>query len=94
MAKAIWNGKVLAESDRYKVVDGDIYFPPEAVKWGYFKQGDTEKLIPDKGRATFLDVEVKGKVNRNVAWSYPDPVAPAKSIASHVAFADVVDIKV
>src|SRR5262245_45437305 len=28
MAKAIWNGAVLAESDRCEVVEGNCYFPP------------------------------------------------------------------
>ncbi|MGH2703461.1 MAG: DUF427 domain-containing protein, partial [Actinomycetota bacterium] len=29
MAKAIWNGTVIAESDDTVVVEGNHYFPPE-----------------------------------------------------------------
>ena len=36
VAKAIWNGETLAESTEYKEVEGNIYFPPESVKWEYF----------------------------------------------------------
>jgi uncharacterized protein (DUF427 family) len=31
LAKAIWNGATLAESDQCVVVEGAYYFPPEAV---------------------------------------------------------------
>ena len=32
--KAIWNNAVIAESDNTVVVEGNHYFPPEAVKQG------------------------------------------------------------
>ena len=32
MAKAVWNGQTLAESDTYETVEGNIYFPDESVK--------------------------------------------------------------
>jgi uncharacterized protein (DUF427 family) len=28
MPKATWNGAVLAESDRFETVEGNVYFPP------------------------------------------------------------------
>ena len=31
MAKAIWRDKVLAESDRFELVEGNVYFPPETL---------------------------------------------------------------
>ncbi|CAN5865354.1 hypothetical protein BH23ACT12_BH23ACT12_17990 [soil metagenome] len=31
MPKAIWNGAVLAESDNCEVVEGNYYFPRDAV---------------------------------------------------------------
>ncbi|MFQ5972728.1 MAG: DUF427 domain-containing protein [Alphaproteobacteria bacterium] len=31
MAKATWNGAVLAESDKYESVEGITFFPPETV---------------------------------------------------------------
>ena len=37
MVRATWNGAVLAESDETRVVEGNHYFPPEAVNWEYFR---------------------------------------------------------
>ena len=31
MAKAVWNGAVIAESPRYELVEGNVYFPPETL---------------------------------------------------------------
>ncbi len=31
MAKAVWNGKTLAESDDIEVVEGNLYFPAESI---------------------------------------------------------------
>ncbi len=42
MARAILDGAVLAESDKYEVVEGNIYFPPDSVNWDYFKPGDRQ----------------------------------------------------
>ena len=38
MAKAIWNGTVLAESDQTRIVEGNHYFPPETIKREYFEE--------------------------------------------------------
>ena len=32
MARAIWNGAVIAESDHTQAVEGNRYFPPEALR--------------------------------------------------------------
>lgn len=32
MVKAIWNNKIIAESNNYEMIEGNIYFPPETVK--------------------------------------------------------------
>ena len=41
MAKAIWNGQVLAESETYETVEGNIYFPEETVKREFLKPSST-----------------------------------------------------
>ena len=41
MVRATWNGAVLAESDRTEVVEGNHYFPPDAVKKEYLRTSDT-----------------------------------------------------
>jgi len=86
MAKAEWEGAVLAESDKYEIVEGNVYFPPESVKWEYLSEGDRQYTCPWKGKAAYHNIEVEGKVNKNAAWSYPEPKPAAENITGHVAF--------
>ncbi|MFC2018509.1 DUF427 domain-containing protein [Chloroflexota bacterium] len=46
MVRAIWNGEILAESNDYETVEGNIYFPPSSVKWQYLKEGDRQYTCP------------------------------------------------
>lgn len=84
--KAIWNGAVLAESDRTEVVEGNHYFPPEAVKREYFSASPTHTVCGWKGTASYYTVDVNGKKNPDAAWYYPQPLDAAKNITDYVAF--------
>ena len=86
MAKAIWNGKVVAESDRFEEVEGNVYFPPDALKREYFTESDTTSICPWKGTAGYFDLTVDGKTNANAAWIYRNPKPAATNIKDHVAF--------
>jgi uncharacterized protein (DUF427 family) len=86
MAKAIWNGVVLAESSDTRIVEGNHYFPPETVNREYFKDSGTHTTCPWKGQASYFSVEVNGQVNKDAAWYYPVPKDAAKEIANHIAF--------
>ena len=86
MAKAIWEGTVLAESDQIVEVEGNQYFPPAAIKTEHFKPSATHTVCPWKGTASYYDVEVEGKHNHDAAWFYPEPKAAAKQITGYVAF--------
>ena len=84
--KATWNGAVLAESDRTEVVEGNHYFPPDAVKREFFAESSTHSVCAWKGVASYYTVEVNGKQNPDAAWYYPQPKDAAKNIADYVAF--------
>ncbi len=86
MAKATWNGAVVAESNRTEVVEGNQYFPPDAVKREYLKPSTTHTTCPWKGVASYYDVVVNGETNRDAAWYYPEPKEAARNIKDHVAF--------
>jgi uncharacterized protein (DUF427 family) len=86
MAKAMWKGAVLAESDRYEVVEGNVYFPPEALRGERFKPSATHTTCSWKGEASYYDVEVDGQVNKDAAWYYPEPKDAARNIRGYVAF--------
>jgi uncharacterized protein (DUF427 family) len=86
MIRATWNGAVLAESDHSVRVEGNHYFPPDAVRWEYLEQSPSHTHCPWKGTASYYTVQVNGKTNRDAAWFYPDPTPAAAEIADHVAF--------
>jgi uncharacterized protein (DUF427 family) len=84
--KAIWQGTVIAESDQTVVVEGNHYFPPDAIKAEYFKPSETHTVCPWKGTASYYDVVVNGEVNKDAAWYYPETKDAAKNIENYVAF--------
>jgi uncharacterized protein (DUF427 family) len=86
MAKAIWNGKVLAESDAIETVEGNVYFPESAINREYFRPSSTISTCPWKGQARYYSLLIDGQENPDAAWYYPDPKPAARNIKNHVAF--------
>jgi uncharacterized protein (DUF427 family) len=86
MPKAIWNGTVVAESDSTVVVEGNHYFPADAIKSEFFKPSSTHTTCGWKGEASYYTLDVNGKQNPDAAWYYPTPLPAAKEIAGYVAF--------
>lgn len=84
--KATWNNTVLAQSDKTIVVEGNHYFPPESVDREHFRESSTHTTCPWKGLASYYDVVISDKVNKDAAWYYPEPKEAAKQIKNHVAF--------
>ena len=84
--KAIWNGKVLAESDRTVVVEGNHYFPAASVNRTYFQESPTHTTCPWKGEASYYTLVVDGQSNKDAAWYYPEPKEAAEQIKDYVAF--------
>ena len=86
MAIAKWHGVVLAESDQYEIVEGNIYFPPDSINQQYLVPSDTHTICFWKGRASYFDIEVKGETNKDAAWYYPSPTNDAENIKGYIAF--------
>ena len=86
MPKAIWNGEVIAESDKTEMVEGNHYFPPGTVRREYLRESDTHTVCPWKGTASYYTIEVDGKSNADATWYYPSPKPEAANIKDHVAF--------
>ena len=84
--KATWENTVLAESDKTVVVEGNHYFPPDSINQAYFQPSDSHSTCPWKGLASYYNVVVGDKVNKDAAWYYPEPKDAAKQITGHVAF--------
>jgi uncharacterized protein (DUF427 family) len=92
MTKAIWEGTVLAESNQCVEVEGNQYFPPDAIKTEHFKPSASHTVCPWKGTASYYDVVVDGKTNKDAAWYYPDTKDAAKHVKGYVAFWKGVDV--
>ncbi|MDJ0634633.1 MAG: DUF427 domain-containing protein [Xenococcaceae cyanobacterium MO_188.B29] len=86
MPKAIWNGAVLAESDSCEVVEGNQYFPPDSINKEYFQPSNTHTTCPWKGQASYYNIVVEGKENKDAAWYYPETKEKANNIKGYIAF--------
>jgi len=84
--KAVWNGAVIAQSDDIVTVEGNAYFPAEAVNPAYIAPSAHHTTCPWKGVASYYTLRVDGHENENAAWFYPQPKDAAKEIAGRVAF--------
>lgn len=84
--KAIWNGKMIAESNATVIVEGNHYFPFDAVKQEFLEPSDTHTYCGWKGTASYYTLVVDGKENRDAAWYYPETLPMAKNIEGYIAF--------
>lgn len=90
--RAKWNGATVAESDETVIVEGNHYFPPDAVKREFIRESATHTTCPWKGQASYYSIEVDGSVNVDAAWYYPSPRDAARNIQDYVAFWRGVDV--
>ncbi len=93
MAQAIWKGIIVAESDRYEMVEDNVYFPPDSLAQDYFQPSDHHTVCGWKGTASYYTLVGNGETQTNAAWYYPDPKQAAANIKDHVAFGRGVEVK-
>lgn len=86
LIRATWNGETIAESDETVVVEGNHYFPPDAVSEEFLRSSETTSVCPWKGTASYRSIEVDGQLNPDAAWFYPEPKAEAEEIRDRFAF--------
>jgi len=86
MVQARWNGAVIADSDDTVVVEGNHYFPRDAVDAAVLSDSATTSVCPWKGLAHYHNLNVGGQVNADAAWYYPDPKEAAAAIKGRIAF--------
>lgn len=84
--KAIWNGKIIAESNETVNIEGNQYFPPDSVNKDYLLNSETHTVCHWKGTASYYDIVVDGQNNKDAAWYYPAPSALADKIKDYIAF--------
>jgi uncharacterized protein (DUF427 family) len=88
----VWNGTTIAESDQTLVIEGNHYFPPDAIRSEYFQDSDTHTTCAWKGEASYKTLDVDGKTNPDAAWFYPEPKDAAAEIKDYFAFWRGVDV--
>jgi uncharacterized protein (DUF427 family) len=93
MARATWNGKVIAESDKTIIVEGNHYFPPASVRKEFLRPSETHTVCGWKGTASYHSLEVNGNKNPDAAWYYPDPKDAASNIKDYIAFWKGVEVE-
>lgn len=86
MPKAIWNGVTIADSDDTVVVEGNHYFPADAVDSAFLKPSATTTVCGWKGTANYFTLVAGGAENRDAVWYYPEPKAAAAEIKGRLAF--------
>ena len=86
MVQATWNGTVIAQSDDTVVVEGNHYFPADAITDGVLKPSDTKSNCPWKGTASYYSLLVNGEMNADAVWYYADPKPEAEAVRNRVAF--------
>ena len=90
--KAIWNGKIIADSSDTIIVENNHYFPADSIKKEFFTESSHNTRCPWKGLASYYSINVNGKINENAAWYYPSASDAAKSIEGRIAFWKGVEI--
>ena len=84
--KAIWNKKVIAESNDTIMIEGNHYFPHNSLNKDYFSDSTLHTICPYKGTASYFNVHVDRNSNINAAWYYPAPKPGYENISGRVAF--------
>jgi uncharacterized protein (DUF427 family) len=95
MPKAVWNGAVIAEApdNTVEIVEGNVYFPMQAVHQEYLQPSDKITACHWKGSANYYHLVVNGEENQDAAWTYRKPMDAAKQIAGYIAFWRGVEIE-
>ncbi|MGJ0238933.1 DUF427 domain-containing protein [Novosphingobium fluoreni] len=86
MVQARWNGSIIADSDDTVVVEGNHYFPRDAVDPAVLQPSETTSHCPWKGDARYHSITVDGSTNQDAAWYYPEPKEAASQIRDRIAF--------
>ena len=83
---ARWNGAIVAQSDDTLTLEGNHYFPPDAVRDGMLTDSETTSTCPWKGTASYFSIQIGDATNEDAAWTYPDPKPEAAEIKDRIAF--------
>ena len=84
--RAIFHDAVIAESDDAVIVEGNVYFPLEAVRFDVLRPSRMKSLCFWKGVASYYTLDANGISEKYAAWTYRHPSPLARAIKNRVAF--------
>jgi uncharacterized protein (DUF427 family) len=91
--KAVWRGRVIADSDRTLEVDGYRYFPRDSVRMELLRPAPkTAGDLACPHGVQFYDVAADAALTKRAAWSYEAPRAAMKQVDHWIGFWE--DVKV
>lgn len=82
MARAVFDGMVIAESDDVKVVEGMTYFPVDSVTDGALVESPTRSQCFWKGKAHYWHVQGTDDLALDAAFAYPLPWRLARRLVT------------
>lgn len=81
--KAIWSGKVIAESEETVFIEGNHYFPPESVNQSFLEKTDLTTDCFWKGTANYCSLVDGDTTAENTAWYYSNPKEGSEEKVKH-----------
>jgi len=85
--KAVWRGRVIAESDRTLEVGGYTYFPRSTVRMDLLHAvRKTEGDLACPHGVQFYDVESDAQRSERAAWSYEAPRPSMQRVDHWIGF--------
>lgn len=91
--EAYWNGALIARSDDTVVIEGNHYFPRDAVDPAVLVASSHTSVCPWKGAAHYYTLAVGGAHNPDAVWYYPEPKVAAAEIRDRLAFWKGVEVR-
>jgi uncharacterized protein (DUF427 family) len=87
MARAVFDGQVIAESDDVRVVEGMTYFPLDSVRHDLLIESPVTSRCFWKGVARYWHVQGQDDIAQNAAFAYERPWPLArKLVTGRIAF--------
>ena len=81
------NGKVVAESAKCVMTDGNVYFPPDGINREYFSLHEGYHTTCGwKGTCDYYNAKVGDVTAKDAAWVYEDPKPGAAYLKGYWAF--------
>jgi uncharacterized protein (DUF427 family) len=92
--QAIWQGKVIADSNGTLEVGGYRYFPRESVRMDLLRAAPkTQSDLACPHGVQFYDLATDGARSTRAAWSYEAPLPKMQQVDHWIGFWEDVEVK-